>query len=178
MQVEILIGGSGGQGIILTGSILGKAATLNGMYASQVSNHGSSQRGTPVRTEIIISDKPIKFAFVQKPDFFIVMSYLGFNRFSKKMVEKTKVFIDSDRVKDFHNYYQGEYISLPATTIAKEMDNPLGANIVMLGKFLSISNIIPLKVVEEAIIQNTPEKFLQKNLGAIKKGYSIKLLKE
>lgn len=170
MQIEILIAGSGGQGIILTGGILGKAATLNGMYATQVSNHGSSQRGTPVRTEIIISDKPIKFAFIQKPDYFIVMSYLGFNRFSKNMVEKTKVFIDSDRVKNFHLNYQGEYISLPATTIAKELGNPLGANIVMLGKFLSVSNIIPLKIVEETIIQNTPEKFIEKNLEALKKG--------
>ena len=89
------------------------------------------------------------------------------------MVEKTKVFIDSDRVKNLNNNYHGEYISLPATTIAKEAGNPLGANIVMLGKFLKTSNIIPLKVVEEAIIQNTPDQFLEKNLEAIKKGYSI-----
>ena len=173
MQIEILIAGSGGQGIIFMGGILGKAATLNGMYATQVSNHGSSQRGTPVRTEIILSDKPIKYVFLQKPDFFIVMSYLGFNRFSKSMVDKTKVFIDSNRVKDFNNKYQGEYISLPATTIAKEMGNHLGANIVMLGKFLKISNIIPLKVVEEALIQNTAVQFKEKNLEAIRKGYSI-----
>jgi Pyruvate/2-oxoacid:ferredoxin oxidoreductase gamma subunit len=30
-----------------------------------------------------------------------------------------------------------------------------------------------LKVVEEAIIQNTPDQFIEKNLEAIKKGYSI-----
>jgi len=170
MQVEILIGGSGGQGIILMGGILGKAATLNGMYATQVSNHGSSQRGTPVRTEIVISDRPIKFSFVQKPDFFIVMSYLGFTRFGKSMVEETKVIIDSDCVNDFNLNYQGDYISLPASTIAKEIGNPIGANFVMLGKLLSISDIIPMKVVEEAIIQNTPEKYLDKNLEAIRKG--------
>jgi 2-oxoglutarate ferredoxin oxidoreductase subunit gamma len=170
MQVEILIAGSGGQGIILMGSILGKAATLNGMFATQVSNHGFSQRGTPVRTEIVISDKPVKFSFVQKPDYFIVMSYLGFNRFNKSMVERTQVFIDTDRVIDFHMNYQGEYISMPASTIAKELGNPLGANFVMLGKFLSTSNIIPLTVVEEAIAKNTPEKFILKNLEAVRKG--------
>jgi len=172
MHVEVLIAGSGGQGIILTGSILGRAATLNGMYATQVSNHGSSQRGTPVRSEIIISDEPIKYAYLQKPDFFIVMSYLGFNRFSKNMAEKTKVIIDSDRVKDFNNYYQGEYMTLPATTIAKEIGNPLGANMVMLGKFLSTSKIIPIEVIEESIKQNTPTQFIEKNLEAIRKGYT------
>ena len=170
MQVEILIGGSGGQGIVLIGSILAKAATQNGMYATQVSNHGSSQRGTPVRSEIIISDRPINYTFVQKPDFFIVMSYLGFTTFKKSMVEETKVIIDSDRVKDFNLNYQGEYISLPASTISKEIGNPIGANFVMLGKFLSISDIIPLEVVEEAIKYNAPEKFLDKNLEAIRQG--------
>jgi len=173
MQVEILIAGSGGQGIILMGNIIGKAATLNGMFATQVSSHGSSQRGTPVRTEIILSDKPVKFAFVQKPDFFIIMSYRGFNVFGRRMVEDTQVFIDLDRVKNFHLDYHGKYISLPASTIAKEIGNPLGANFVMLGKFLSISEIIPLKLVEEAIIQNTPEQFIEKNLDAVRKGNTI-----
>ncbi|GAG11687.1 unnamed protein product, partial [marine sediment metagenome] len=83
MQVEILIIGSGGQGIILMGKIIGSAATLNGMFATQISTHGSSQRGTPVRTEIILSDKPVKFSFVQKPDFSIIMSYRGFNVFGR-----------------------------------------------------------------------------------------------
>jgi len=173
MQVEILIAGSGGQGIILIGNIIGKAATLNGMFATQVSTHGSSQRGTPVQTEVIISDKPIKFGFVQKPDFFIVMSFRGFHEFGKKIVEDTKIFIDSDRVKDFHMNYPGKYTSLSASTIAKEMGNPLGSNFVMLGKFLSNIDFLNLQTVEKAITQNTPEEFISKNLEALRKGYSI-----
>ena len=172
MQIEILIVGSGGQGIILMGKIIGTAATLNGMYATQVSTHGSSQRGTPVRTEIILSDKPVKFAFVQKPDFSIIMSYRGFNVFGRQLVGDTQVFIDKDRVKDFHLDYQGEYISMPASTIAKEMGSRLGANFVMLGKFLSTTGIIPLEKIEEAIKQNTPEPFIEKNIEAVKKGYT------
>ena len=173
MQVEILIAGSGGQGIILMGNIIGKAATLNGMFATQVSTHGSSQRGTPVRTEIILSDKPIKFAFVQKPNFFIIMSYRGFNTFGRRIIEDTQVFIDLDRVKDFHLDYKKEYISMPASTIAKEIGNPLGANFVMLGKFLNNTKILPLKIVEEAIIQNVPEQFIKQNLAAVRKGYNL-----
>ena len=53
------------------------------------------------------------------------------------------------------------------------MGNPIGANFVMLGKFLSTTGIIPLKIVEEAIMQNTPEQFVLKNLEAVRKGYTI-----
>ena len=107
-----------------------------------------------------------------KPDFLIIMSYRGFNAFGRQLVGDTQVFIDLDRVKDFHLDYHGEYTSLPATTIAKEMGSPLGANFVMLGKFLSTTKIIPLEKIEEAIKQNTPEAFIEKNIEAVKKGYT------
>jgi len=173
MQVEILIAGSGGQGIILMSNIIGAAATLQGMFATQVSTYGSAQRSTPVHTEIVISNRPVKFPFVQKPDFFIVMSHQGFNEFSRRMGEDTLVFIDLDRAKDVKLDCQGKYISLSASGIAKEIGNPIGANFVMLGKFLSTTEIIPLKIVEEAIIQNTPEQFIKKNLEAVRKGNTI-----
>ena len=155
------------------GNIIGKAATLNGMFATQVSTHGSSQRGTPVQTEIVISDKPINFAFSQKPDFFIIMRYRGFYEFGQRIVEDTQIFIDSDRVKDFNRNYHKNYISIPSSTISREIGNPLGANFVMLGKFLSYIRIIPLKTTEEAIKQITPAQFLKKSLEAFKKGYNV-----
>jgi 2-oxoglutarate ferredoxin oxidoreductase subunit gamma len=144
------------------------------MFATQVSTYGSAQRSTPVHTEIVISDRPIKFPFVQKPDFFIAMDQQGFNKFSNRMNENTLVFLDSDHVKDVKLDCQSNYSSLSASNIAKEMGNPLGANFVMLGKFVSTTNIIPLKIVEEAILQNTPEQFIKKNLEAVKKGNAIK----
>ena len=173
MKEEILIVGSGGQGTILLSKIIGAAATLNGMFATQVSTFGSSQRDMPVHTEIIISNKPVKFAFVNKPDFFIVMSDQGFNVFSKRIGEDTLVFINLDRVKDVKLDGQGRIISLPASGIAKEIGNPISANFVMLGKFLSTTKIIPLEIVEKAIKQNIPEELINKNLEAVRKGITI-----
>jgi 2-oxoglutarate ferredoxin oxidoreductase subunit gamma len=155
------------------GNIIGVAATIQGTFATQVSTYGSAQRGLPVHTEILISDKPIKFAFVRKPDFFIVMSQQGFDKFSSRTNEDTLVFTDLDNVKEIKLDYKKRCISLSASKIAKEIGNPIGANFVMLGKFLYATNIIPLKIVEEAIMQNTPEQFIKKNLEAVRKGYAI-----
>ena len=155
------------------GNIIGAAATLHGMFATQVSVYGSAQRGMPVHTAIVISDRPVKFAFVQKPDFFIVMQHKEFNRFSNRMSNDTIVFMDLDPMKDVKLQSPWRYISLPASAIAKDMGNSVGANFVMLGKFLSTNEIIPLKIVEEAIIQNIPEQYIKQNLAAVRKGYSI-----
>jgi len=155
------------------GKILGVATTLSGKFASQNSTYGSAQRGKPIHTEIIISDKLVKFAFIQKPDFFIVMDNQGFNKYNNKIGEKTIVFTDLDKVKDIKMDSQENYISLPASKIAKEMGLTIGANFVMLGKFISISKIIPLKIVEEAMMQNISEQSIKKNLEALRKGYTI-----
>ena len=40
----------------------------------------------------------------------------------------------------------------------------------MLGKFLSNTDIIPLEIVEKAIVQNTSKQFIEKNLDALRKG--------
>ena len=155
------------------GNILGAAATLQGKFAAQNSIYGSAQRGISVHTEIVISNRPVKFAFVQKPDFFIVMQHKEFNRFSNRMSNDTIVFMDLDPMKDVKLQSPWRYISLPASAIAKDMGNSVGANFVMLGKFLSTNEIIPLKIVEEAIIQNIPEQYIKQNLAAVRKGYSI-----
>jgi 2-oxoglutarate ferredoxin oxidoreductase subunit gamma len=156
------------------GNIIGAAATLHGMFATQISTYGSAQRGLPVHTEIVISDRPIKFAFVRKPDFFIGMSQQGFDEFNRRISEDTLVFTDLNHVKDIKLDLQGKCISLPASEIAKEIGNPIGANFVMLGKFLSTTGIVPLKIVEETIMHNTPKQFINNNLEAVRKGSTIK----
>ena len=155
------------------GNILGAAVTLKGDFATQNSIYGSAQRGISVHTEIVISDNPIKYAFVQKPDFFIVMNHQELNRFNNRLSEDTVVFLNEDSIKDVKEQSQIRFISLPASDIAKKMGYPIVANFVMLGKFLSNTEFIPLKIAEEAIIQNVPEKFIKQNLAALRKGYSL-----
>jgi Pyruvate/2-oxoacid:ferredoxin oxidoreductase gamma subunit len=76
-------------------------------------------------------------------------------------------------VKDDKLDCQGKHISLCVSGIAKEIGNPIGANFVMLGKFMSTVEIIQLKMIEKAIAHNTPEQFVSKNLEALRKGYTI-----
>lgn len=155
------------------GKILGAAATLQGRFATQNSIYGSAQRGISVHTEIVISNKPVKFAFVQKPDYFIILSNKQLNRYNDRLVEETVVFMNKDLVEDVKLQCSRKNISLPASEIARDIGNPVGANFVMLGKFLSSTEIMPLKLVEEAIIQNVPEQFIKQNLAALRKGYTI-----
>ena len=73
---EIRIAGFGGQGVILAGIVLGKAASLyDGLYAVQTQSYGPEARGGASRAEVVISDEEIDYPKVQSPDILVAMSH-------------------------------------------------------------------------------------------------------
>jgi len=57
MRTEISISGFGGQGVILAGLLLGKAAINDNKYAVQTQSYGPESRGGAARSEVVISDQ-------------------------------------------------------------------------------------------------------------------------
>ena len=79
---EIIITGFGGQGIILAGRILGKAAALGDHKESTlVESYGPESRGGACSAQVIISDKTIHYPYVGYPDILICMSQSGYDKF-------------------------------------------------------------------------------------------------
>ena len=66
MRTEIRIAGTGGMGVVLAGVILGHAAVVyGGLDAIQSQSYGSEARGTAAKSEVIISNEPIKYPKVR-----------------------------------------------------------------------------------------------------------------
>ena len=75
MKTEIRIGGFGGQGVILAGIILGKAASIfDNNEAVQTQSYGPEARGGASKCEVVVSDSKIDYPKVKSPDIFIAMS--------------------------------------------------------------------------------------------------------
>ena len=66
-RIEIRITGLGGQGVILAGQILGRAAAIDGKNVVQTQSYGAEARGSAAKSEVIISNEKISFPkiFVQ-----------------------------------------------------------------------------------------------------------------
>ncbi|HID16607.1 MAG TPA: 2-oxoacid:ferredoxin oxidoreductase subunit gamma, partial [Candidatus Atribacteria bacterium] len=100
MRIEIRICGLGGQGVILAGEILGLAAILDGKYAVQTRSYGSEARGTAAKSDIIISDKKIKYPLIEKCDVMIAMSQPALNKYISTLKPNGTLIIDEDLVKE------------------------------------------------------------------------------
>jgi 2-oxoglutarate ferredoxin oxidoreductase subunit gamma len=60
-KYEVVLAGSGGQGLIVAGVLLGLAATRHGLYVAQTQSYGVSARGGYCHAEAVISEEEILY---------------------------------------------------------------------------------------------------------------------
>jgi 2-oxoglutarate ferredoxin oxidoreductase subunit gamma len=173
-RTEILIGGVGGQGVVLSGILLGTAATLfDGKKAVQTQSYSSELRGGSTRAEVIISEEPVTDPQVRKPDILIAMAEDALSKYVDRIKPKGLLVIDSDLVKGAK---PGDYeiLSIPATSIAdKEMGNIVVANLIVLGAIIKKTGLLSVEAMEKAIEMSVPKKAITLNLNAFRKGLKL-----
>ncbi len=74
-RIEVKIGGFGGQGVILSGYILGRAASIfDNKHATMIQAFGPEARGSSTSAQLIISDEQITYPYIVSPSVMVVMS--------------------------------------------------------------------------------------------------------
>lgn len=176
MRKEVRFSGFGGQGIILSGVILGRAASLYDKKESvQTQSYGPEARGGASKSEVVISDEEIDFPKVIVPDVLVCMSQPAFDKYGMDIKEGGCVLVDKDLVTIPENYDNGSFkvYQVPFTEIAnKEVGLGIVANIVMLGALTKITKLVSKESMEKAILDSVPKGTEEKNLKAFEKGYN------
>ena len=170
MKKEIRICGFGGQGVMLAGFIIGKAACVYMDYnAVQSQSYGPEARGGAARSEIVISDEKIGYPRPTGVDLLVAMSQEAFDTYRNDIRDDTIIIIDPDLVKN-HRIGRPLY-KIHAQRIAEELGNKIVTNIVMVGAATSIFGFLKPDAVKEAIIDSVPTRFKELNLKAFEKGF-------
>lgn len=170
MKKEIRICGFGGQGIILAGFIIGKAASVFMNYnAVQYQSYGPEARGGAARSEVIVSDGKITYPRVTSVDLLIAMSQEAYDKYGDDVREDTIIIIDPDLVIGKEG--KGKLFRIRAQHIAEKLGNRIVANMVMIGALTAISNFLNPDAVKKSIEDTVPERFREINLRAFEEGY-------
>jgi 2-oxoglutarate ferredoxin oxidoreductase subunit gamma len=172
-KTEIRIGGSGGQGVVLAAQILGKAAVLDGKNVLQTQAYGAEARGSLAKSEVIISDGKIGFPAVRKCDILVAMNQESLNAFLKDLKETWILIVDSTNVTAVPETKAKVY-KIPTTeTARKTFGEAMYANMVMLGAFAGITNLVSKQVMENAIKESVSKKTVETNINAFRKGLEL-----
>ncbi|NLV27754.1 MAG: 2-oxoacid:ferredoxin oxidoreductase subunit gamma [Methanomicrobiales archaeon] len=172
MRHEIRFSGFGGQGIILSAVILGRAAALyDNKNAVQTQVYGPEARGGASMSAVIIDDEPILYPKVRDPDTYVIMSQQGFEKYGCNTRDDAVMLLDSDLV---HDRPSCRYVGIPATSVAKkELGRDIVANIIMLGALTTATSVVSGGALEKAILDSVPKGTEDLNLKAMKKGQEL-----
>jgi len=174
-KIEVRISGLGGQGVVLAGQILGKAAVYKGKNVVQTQSYGAEARGSTAKSEVIISDGKIGFPIIRKCDILIAMSQEAVEKNIKDLKEDGILLIDSIKVKKVP-HTKARIFKIPATEIAeKTFHAKIYANMVMLGALTNITKISNEKSFTRAIKEIVSTEVININLRAYKKGLTLTL---
>ena len=100
METGIRISGFGGQGIILSGVIVGKAAVNQGFNAVQTQSYGPEARGGSTRSEVVISDEEIDYPKVESASVSIIMSQEAFYKYASRTKREGIIIYDPELIPD------------------------------------------------------------------------------
>jgi 2-oxoglutarate ferredoxin oxidoreductase subunit gamma len=170
---EIRVAGFGGQGVILSAIVLGKAASIfQGAFATMTQNFGPEARGGACSAQLVLSDSPVLYPYVTHPDILVVMSQEAYVRFAPELKDGGIMIIEQDlvRISDLNLNKEIQVYSVPATRIAEELGKRMVLNSVMVGFFAAVTHLLQPEAVRKALADSVPESFRELNLKAFEKG--------
>jgi 2-oxoglutarate ferredoxin oxidoreductase subunit gamma len=172
MRNEVRFSGFGGQGIILSAVILGRAAVMyDNKFAVQTQVYGPEARGGASMSALIIDDKQILYPKVANPDIYVIMSQEGFEKYGAGAQDPAVMLVDSTLV---HSRPKCRFIEIPATFEAKQnLKKDIVANIVMLGALVAATHVVSEEALGKAILDSVPKGTEELNRKAMELGLKL-----
>lgn len=175
MLIKTIFSGFGGQGILLMGQTLAKAAMLDNKYVTFLPSYGTEVRGGTANCTVTISDEEIASPIASEPEFVIAMNQPSFLRFQGLLQSGGFLLYNSSFVNPVSVRGDIEMLGIPIIEIANELGNIKVANMVILGAFIRISNIISIDLLIKylsEILGAEKAKLLNPNKEAILFGFN------
>src|SRR5262249_42258477 len=169
---EIRLAGFGGQGVILSAIVLGKAASIyQGAFATMTQSFGPEARGGACSAQLVVSDKPVLYPYVSRPDILVVMSQEAYGKFVPELKDGGILIVEQDLVRVSELPGEFKVFSVPATRIAEELGKRMVLNSVMVGFFTAVTRLLDADAVRKAVADSVPSSFRELNLKAFEKGF-------
>jgi 2-oxoglutarate ferredoxin oxidoreductase subunit gamma len=173
---EIRIAGFGGQGVILSAIVIGRAASIiEGGFATMTQSFGPEARGGSCSAQVIIDSKPVLYPYVTNPDVLIVMSQEAYAKFAPELKPGGTLIVEQDLVKITGLSEAGRVYSAPATRLAEELGKRMVLNIVMVGFTAAVTNLVARESLRQAVGESVPPSFRELNLKAFDRGFEYGL---
>lgn len=173
MTYETIMAGFGGQGLLFSGKVLAYSALLENKELSWLPSYGPEMRGGTCNCSVIVSEDPIGSPIIANPNVLMVMNEPSLDKFESTVVPGGTIFVDNALVSRKVKRDDVDVVYIPATQMAKEMDAPTLANMIILGAIVEKLKCIKFETVIEALkhtISARKANLLEFNIKAVEAG--------
>ncbi len=169
-RTEIRITGFGGQGVVLSGYIIGRACAIDAAkHATMIQSFGPEARGSACSATLAVSDDEVLYPYIGRPDVFVVMSGEGYEKYSDELKDEGILIYERNLVRPTVKDGQPSF-GVPSTRIAETLGRSIVQNIVMLGFFTAVTQLISRAQMREAVKASVPAGTEELNLKAFDAG--------
>ena len=186
MKQDIILAGVGGQGILSIATVIGAAALEQGLYLKQAEVHGMSQRGGDVQSHLRLSSEPIYSDLIPRGGASLIVSMEPMEalRYVPWLAPDGWIVTGITPLVNIPDYPDPEKVmaalhqfphvgALDADAIAKGLNKPRGANMVLLGAMSTGRDILEPEHRREGIrriFARKGEAVVEANLKAFDAG--------
>jgi 2-oxoglutarate ferredoxin oxidoreductase subunit gamma len=175
MIEEIIIAGSGGQGVLTLGKYLAESSAKEGKHVAWMPAYGAEKRGGPSFCSLIVSDGEIFSPMVETPGTLIAFDQRALETYIGKASGSTLVIENKSMILNDVSKNTSK-INVPAVEIAVKLGAARSMNIVLAGVLLAAKNIFSRGTAESVLkemLGGKGGKFAEKNLAAFNEGFNF-----
>jgi len=170
---EIRVTGFGGQGVIMTGYIFGKAAAIyDGIHSTMTQSFGPEARGSACAAAVVVDEHFVAYPYLKRTDVLIALSREGYEKYAHELKDDGVLIYDEDLV------HPGDEVSpnakrfgIPATRFAEELGKRIVQNIIVVGFATAVTEVVGKEAAKQAVESSVPPATIDLNLQAFEKGY-------
>ncbi len=171
-RLEIRIGGTGGQGLILAAKMLADALVSSGRRVAQSQTYEPTSRGGYCNSDLVVAGGEVDYPLATALDCLVLLDAMAVKPSWSLLKPRALVIADTRLCPELPaGDYRTHRLALSRTAI--ELGSERVANIVALGALAELAKVCERKTLEQAVRAETPKAFLDLNLDALAAGYRL-----
>ena len=176
MTERLICAGFGGQGVLLLGQLLAYSCMHDGKNVTWMPAYGTEMRGGTANCGVIISEEEIGCPVVSSMDTLIAMNSPSLEKFYSRVTNQGHIVLNSSLIQkhEMPERQDIRVIGIPANDIAISLGDHKVANMVMLGAYLFVKNIVPSATVTQSMrsmFGQSKANMIDLNMKAIERGF-------
>jgi 2-oxoglutarate ferredoxin oxidoreductase subunit gamma len=175
MQSEIIMSGFGGQGLMMIGKLLAYAGLDEGKEVTWLPSYGPEMRGGTANCTVVVGDKPVGSPLITSPKGAIVMNQPSLEKFAPMLRAKGLLVINSSMIPVNSERTDIRSFRIKANELSRDLGNPRSANLVMLGAYIGMDEVVKHETILHAIEKTFASKknIVEINCNTFMKGYDL-----